>query len=153
MKKIIIIVLILLLIGLGLFFFLGNGREKVSDFFSDNSFGSFFNIDPNSKNSNPPINNINSTSSPVDNTGEYTPPALRQISFEPISGYTFYSTSTIIKGTTTNPEGLEISKDIISTSTVFRFQERASGHIYDVHESTVFINNEHNLFLNRTHNM
>lgn len=136
MKKIILIlsiILLLILLGLGVFYFLGNGKDKFSNFFSDNSFGSFFDVEPQSKNDfvdtvSPPIE-TNTTNE------EYIAPTLRQISFEPISGYTFYSTTSTSTEITTNTDGSESRKEIKATTTIIRFQERATGHIYDVLES------------------
>jgi len=136
MKKILIIlsiILLLLLIGFGIFYFFGNGKEKLSDFFTDNSFGSFFDIEQNSQN-----DFVNEQPEDViveyPNETNYSAPVLRQISFEPISGYTFYSTTSTSTIASTNPDGSELKQEILATSTVVRFQERATGHIYDVFE-------------------
>jgi hypothetical protein len=134
MKKIILIVLIILLIALGLFFFLGNGKEKISDFFSgDTDFGSFFDIEPQSKNDfvqNPPTTPTDTTPT----SSKYVAPVLRQISFEPVSGYTFYSTTSTSTRSSINIKGEESIEEFKATSTVIRFQERATGHMYDVFE-------------------
>lgn len=168
MKKIIVIVLIILLIALGLFFFFGKGKEKIQNFFTDNSFGEFFDIEQQSQNDfieTPTQNNTQNQDQTIDDT-KYVAPVLRQISFEPISGYTTYSTTTIVTGTTTNKDGNVVEKLITSTSTAVRFQERATGHIYDVFEfiqtpqkvsnitkqkiyTTIFSNNK-DQFLNQT---
>lgn len=170
MKKILIIlsiILLLLLIGFGVFYFFGNGKEKLSDFFSDNSFGSFFDIDQSSQN-----DFVNEQPEDVTveypNDTDYSAPVLRQISFEPISGYTFYSTTSTSTISSTNPDGSEFVQEFLATSTVVRFQERATGHIYDVFEflrapqkisnqtetkiyNTIFTNNK-NQFLMQTLN-
>jgi len=134
MKKIILIILVILLIALGLFFFLGNGKEKISDFFSgDTDFGSFFDIEPQSKNDfvqNPPTTPTDT----VPTNSKYVAPVLRQISFEPVSGYTFYATTSTSTRSSVNVEGNELIQEFLATSTVVRFQERATGHMYDVFE-------------------
>jgi hypothetical protein len=135
MKKIIIIlsaVLLIILIGLGVFYFLGNGKEKFSDFFTDNTFGSFFDTEPKSQN-DLVANPTDSTNITPTNT-DYVAPVLRQISFEPVSGYTFYSTSSTSTTTSLDDKGIETVSYSVSTSTAVRFQERASGHMYDVFE-------------------
>ncbi len=134
MKKIILIVLLLLIIGLGVFYFFGNGKSKITDFFSgDTDFGSFFDIEPQSKNDfiNTPDQTI-PDEVPMDTN--YSAPILRQISFEPISGYTFYATTSTSTRTVLQPNGAELIEEFKATSTVIRFQERATGHIYDVFE-------------------
>lgn len=166
MKKIIIIILVILLIGLGLFFFLGNGKEKISNFFSEGSdFGTFFDVEPQSKNDfvETPI----TTETPqIPESSTYEAPVLRQISFEPISGYTTFSITSTSTETYLNSEGLQLTRDYLATSTAVRFQERATGHVYDVFEfalaplkvtketiqkvySSIFSNNI-NIFLSET---
>lgn len=136
MKKILIILSIILLfalIGFGVFYFFGNGKEKVANFFSDNTFGSFFDTEPQSRNDfiDIPIEVPSETPQEV---GPYQAPVLRQLSFEPISGYTSYSTTSTSTRVKLNSEGQEITEEYRATSTVVRFQERATGHIYDVFE-------------------
>jgi hypothetical protein len=133
MKKILFIIFGLLLIGVVLFFVFG-GRETITNLLNnENQFGTFFDINT------PSANNFDqtptSTSTPVINPDEkYVAPILRQISFEPVSGYTFYTTTTTEILTKLDENNLEISEQVTSTSTVIRFQERATGHIYDVFE-------------------
>ncbi|MEN9921436.1 MAG: hypothetical protein RLZZ517_414 [Candidatus Parcubacteria bacterium] len=136
MKKVLLtisIILLIILIGFGIYYFFGNGKDKVNNFFTDNSFGSFFDANPQSQN--------DFTDTPLDVPNEeqpqntsYSAPILRQISFEPISGYTYYSTTSTSTRTSLNPEGQELLEEFLATSTVVRFQERATGHIYDVFE-------------------
>lgn len=134
MKKIIIILLILL-IGLGIFFFFfsKSGKETLSDFFGDNTFGRFFDVEPQSQND---VVADNPTPIPddVSVSGPFVAPVLRRISLEPISGYTSYSTTTIVTSTTTVIDGSEVVKESKASSTAVRFQERATGHIFDVFE-------------------
>lgn len=137
MKKLLLILLIILLLallGFGIFYFLGNGKNKVADFFGDNTFGTFFDTQTQSQNDLPIINTNNTLPDTTPSSQEYIAPVLRQISFEPISGYTFYSTTSTSTKDTVNEEGLSSTKEIAATSTVIRFQERATGHIYDVFE-------------------
>lgn len=136
MKKILLIlsiILLLLLIGFGIFYFFGNGKEKVADFFSDNTFGSFFDVEPQSQNdfSRTPLD---VPSEGQTNTGPYVAPVLRQISFEPVSGYMAYSTTSTSTKVSLTPEGQELTEEFQATSTAIRFQERATGHVYDVFE-------------------
>lgn len=137
MKKIIYILLVILLLallGFGIFYFLGNGKEKVADFFGDNTFGTFFDVQTQSQN-NLPTDSTNETTPDTTPTSQtYTPPVLRQISFEPISGYTFYATSSTSTQEVLNSEGLSSLEELVVNSTAVRFQERATGHIYDVFE-------------------
>ncbi len=136
MKKIIVIVLIILLIALGLFFFLGNGKEKITDFFSDGTdFGSFFDIEPQSQNDfveTPSVTPDNNVPTPTDN--KFVPPILRQISYEPVSGATSYSTTSTSTITTIAQDGTVEVQSFTSTTTAIRFQERVTGHLYDVFE-------------------
>ncbi len=137
MKKILIIlstILVLALIGFGVFYFFGNGKEKVANFFSDNTFGSFFDTEPQSRNDFIDIPIEVPSETPPSETGPYQAPALRQLSFEPISGYTSYSTTSTSTRIKINSEGQELTEEYLATSTVVRFQERATGHIYDVFE-------------------
>lgn len=135
MKKILIIVGALILIGVGLFFFFGNGKEVVSDFFNEDAdFGSFFDIEPQSQNDFVSTPTEDTPPTEAESNSEYVPPTLRQISFEPIAGFTHYATTSISTTTSINEEGAELVATTTATSTVFRFQERASGHIYDVFE-------------------
>lgn len=134
MKKIFIVLVLLILILLGLFFFLGGSKEGVTDFFNgENDFGSFFDIDPQSQNdfiSDPNNNPIIET--PTNTT--FAPPVLRQVSLEPVSGFTFYATTSTSTRTSKDQEGADIIEEFLATSTAIRFQERATGHIYDVFE-------------------
>ncbi len=135
MKKIIVIVLIILLIALGLFMFLGNGKEKIQDFFADGTdFGSFFDVEPQSQND---FIETPQVTDPVLTTtidGKFAAPILRQISYEPVSGYMFYATTSTTTTTSLGQDGLVVTTNTISTTTAIRFQERATGHIYDVFE-------------------
>jgi hypothetical protein len=133
MKKFFIIlsiIVLIVLLALGLFYFLG-GKKQVSDFFSDTDFGSFFDVDPQSDNDtiDSPIGE-----SPVQKDTTYVAPLLRQISFEPVSGFTFYSTTSTTTVVSLDEAGMEVKKEELATTTVVRFQERATGHIYDVFE-------------------
>lgn len=137
MKKILIIlsaIILILLIAFGIFYFFGNGKERVGNFFSDNTFGSFFDVDPQSKNDfiNTPIDDVIPVEPQVQ--GPYQAPVLRQISFEPISGYTFYATTSTTTTTSLTIDNQEIIKEALATTTAIRFQERVTGHIYDVFE-------------------
>lgn len=133
MKKALIIIGILLVIGLALFFFFGGGKERVTDFFQqDADFGSFFDVDPQSQNDFPTPTET-ATSTPAQQAA-YVAPALRQISLEPVSGFTTYSTSSTSTRTVSNPEMGDLLEEFLATSTAIRFQERASGHVYDVFE-------------------
>lgn len=130
MKKFLIALLVLVLIILSVLFFWDGGRERVSDFFNEGAdFGSFFDTDPRSQNDTPIIPPA-ATSTPVA-PGPYDAPTLRQISFEPISGFMFYSTTSTSTRVTTDPEQGEVLQEYVSTSTAIRFQERATGHVYD----------------------
>ncbi len=134
MKKvffIISIIILILLLGFGLFYFLG-GKNKVNNFLSENSFGSFFDADQTSKNDFEPILNGEDELLETSKNTLYEAPILRQLSFEPVSGYTYYSTSSTSTRTYVDAEGQEVAEDFIATSTAFRFQERGTGHIYDV---------------------
>lgn len=138
MKKIlfiITIILLILLIGFGIFYFFGGGKQAVDNFFQDNSFGTFFDIEPQSRNDFIPTgDSTNDSMIPSPQESAYVAPLLRQLSFEPVSGYTFYSTTSTSTRTSTSLEGAEIIEEFTATSTVFRFQERATGNIYDVFE-------------------
>lgn len=133
MKKILLFTLILILIGVGLFFWF-NKEKGLNLLNNEADFGKFFDIDSQSNN-NFIETSTSTTNQPTPNLDQpYQAPILRQISFEPVSGFTFYatsSTSTIIKKDIDNKETIE---EIVSTSTTIRFQERATGHIYDVFE-------------------
>jgi hypothetical protein len=136
MKKVLLtisIVLLVFLIGFGLYYFFGSGKEKVNNFFTDNSFGSFFDTNPQSQND---ILNIplEVPAEEIPSNTSYSAPILRQISFEPISGYTYYSTTSTSTRSLLSTEGQELTEEFLATSTAVRFQERATGHIYDVFE-------------------
>lgn len=167
MKKIFIILFVLVLVGLGLFLFLFRGNETVSNFFNENTdFGSFFDIEPQSQND---FISTDPTTDPVTETPvgtKYTAPTLRQISLEPISGFTYYSTTSTSTRIRTDSELGEFTEEYQATSTAIRFQERATGHLYDVFEfspnpqkvsnitiqkiyNTIFTNNR-NEFLTQT---
>lgn len=136
MKKILIIlsaIIFVLLLAFGIFYFLGNGKGALTDFFQDNTFGSFFDVDPQSRNDFLAIP-TDTTQAEPQSSGPYVAPILRQISFEPISGYTFYATTSTTTQTTIADDGAQFLSETISTSTAIRFQERATGHIYDVFE-------------------
>lgn len=135
-----IIFLILLLVALGLYFFLGSGKQKVSNFFTEADFGSFFDATPQSQNDDIINSNIDTPSideTPVDT--KYVAPVLRQISFEPIAGYTSYATTSTSTRTVTQRQGtstdeITFEEEYLATTTAIRFQERATGHMYDVFE-------------------
>ena len=130
MKKFLVALLVLALIVIAILFFWTGGRERVADFFNEGAdFGSFFDTDPRSQN-DPIFVPPTATSTPVVQ-GPYDAPVLRQISLEPISGYTFYSTTSTSTRILTNPEQGEVIQEYTSTSTAIRFQERATGHMYD----------------------
>lgn len=134
MKKLLIVLLALILIAAAVIFFWPGGRDAVSDFFTENNdFGSFFDTDPQSQNDFIPGPGTTATSTPVV-PGPYMAPILRQISMEPISGYTFSATTSTSTRTVLNPERGELVQEFLATSTVVRFQERATGHVYDVFE-------------------
>jgi hypothetical protein len=131
MKKILFILAILfllILLGLGLFLFFGGNKNTVSDFFdANNDFGSFFDANPQSQN-----DTVTESEIPVDQTStesKFVAPVLRQLSFEPVSGFTFYATTST--STRESAAGIE---EFLATSTVVRFQERATGHLFDVFE-------------------
>jgi hypothetical protein len=138
MKKtllILSIIFLLALIGFGLFYFFGNGKERVANFFSDNTFGSFFDVEPQSQNdfTNRPLDIPDDEE--LQDPANYVPPVLRQISFEPVSGYTFYATTSTTTEETIDPTTQAVTvRETTSTSTAIRFQERITGHIYDVFE-------------------
>ncbi len=139
MKKTLIVISIILLVavvGFGIFYFFGGGKQTVNNFFGQNDFGTFFDINPQSRNELVGRGDNNNTEPlvPSPEESEYTPPILRQISFEPVAGYTFYSTTSTSTRSSTNLEGSEVLEEFLATSTVVRFQERATGHIYDVFE-------------------
>lgn len=137
MKKTLIIlsiIILCILVGFGLFYFLGNGKEKVANFFSDNTFGSFFDVQTQSKNDFLEVPLDVPEETPEQTNTSYVAPILRQISFEPISGYTYYSTTTISTRPAIGTEGQELFESFVATSTAIRFQERATGHMYDVFE-------------------
>jgi hypothetical protein len=100
------------------------------------NFGSFFDATPQSQNENITDSNI---PVPTDNTPEdttYVAPILRQISFEPIAGYTSYATTSTSTRTVTQKQGtstdeITFEEEYLATTTAIRFQERATGHIYD----------------------
>jgi hypothetical protein len=130
-KKIIFIILILLLIGLGVFFFFY--RDSINNVITNNfDFGTFFDTNPQSQNNNPPIDTT--TEQPPIEPGVYVPPILRQISFEPISGFTSYKTKINSPITKVNEENLEVVENQEIITTTIRFQERATGHLYEVFE-------------------
>lgn len=131
MKKILIALLILILIATAILFFWKDGRDTVTNFFTENNdFGSFFDVDPTSENDFPPIPPAPEPEPGV--PGPYTAPVLRQISFEPVSGFTFYATTSTSTRVTSDPERGQVVQEYLATSTAIRFQERATGHIYDV---------------------
>jgi hypothetical protein len=133
MKKILIVLSVLIIAVLVFLFFWGGGRKAITDFFTENNdFGSFFDIDPQSQNDFALPPDI-ATSTPVA-PGPYAAPVLRQISFEPVSGFTFYATSSTSTRIVNNPETGDFVQEFLATSTAIRFQERATGHIYDVFE-------------------
>jgi hypothetical protein len=132
-KKILLFILILLLIGFGIFWFFN--RETINRVLNNGvDFGTFFGVEPQSQ------NNIQSDQIPVTDvvidTGSYEPPILRQISLEPVSGFTNYKIKTITKVPVINPENFQSTNDleVETQTTTVRFQERATGHIYDVFE-------------------
>jgi hypothetical protein len=131
MKKILISLLILALVVVLILFFWGGGRASVSNFFNEGAdFGSFFDTDPQSQNDIISVPPTSTSTTPT--SGPYVAPVLRQISFEPVSGYTFYSTTSTSTRVFSDPERGEVTQEFTSTSTVVRFQERATGHTYDV---------------------
>ncbi len=166
MKKILFVLLLILLILLGYFLFFRDGKNPISDFFNDGAdFGSFFDVDPQSQNDfiSDPIDNTDNT---TPTNSQYVAPVLRQISYEPVSGFTYYATTSTSTRMSLNQEGAELIEEFAATSTVIRFQERATGHMYDVFEfkaaptkvsnitiqkiyNTIFSNNE-NVFLYQT---
>lgn len=135
MKKIFLIIGIIILIGVGIYFFIGNGKKTVSDFFNpSNDFGSFFDVSETSQNDLPPKESSNTPVIEELIDSNYLAPTLRQVSFEPISGYTFYATTSTSTRTITDIEKGDIVEEFLATSTAIRFQERATGHVYDVFE-------------------
>jgi hypothetical protein len=135
MKKILIIlsaIIFVLLLAFGIYYFLGNGKGALTDFFQDNTFGSFFDVDPQSRNDF--LTTPDSTQTETRPPGPYIATLLRQISFEPVSGYTFYATTSTSTQTIVTEDDQEVIKESIATTTAIRFQERVTGHIYDVFE-------------------
>lgn len=123
MKKFFTILLILILIaGIGVgvwYFFFGKETFDINDPFN-NSFGSFFDVD-NSGNSDfqSQTNNEEGNVNFIEDNNEVTIPSFRQLSVEPVAGFTFYTRETDPEVASTTSEG------------VFRFMERATGHIYE----------------------
>lgn len=165
MKKILFVLLLIILIVLGYFFFFRNGQDTISDFFNENTdFGAFFDTDTQSQNDF--VDTQNTTTNQINQNQQYVAPVLRQISFEPVSGFTFYATTSTSTRTSLNQIETDLVQEFIATSTVIRFQERATGHLYDVFEfksapekvsnitiqkvyNTIFSNNA-NVFLYQT---
>jgi hypothetical protein len=134
-----IIFLILLLIALGLYFFLGNGKQKVSNFFTGADFGSFFDATPQSQNDLVTEPDVATSTDSIPTETKYVAPVLRQISFEPIAGYTSYATTStstreVVQRAGTSTVETTSTEEYLATTTAIRFQERATGHIYDVFE-------------------
>ena len=153
MKKLLLIVLgiiLILLLGLGVFYFFG-GKEKASNFFNEGAdFGSFFDTNTTSQND---TEFTIPESEPIPTVpANYKAPVLRQISFEPVSGYTYFATTSTSTRTTITEEQANLTEDFLATSTVVRFQERATGHIYDVFEFTAMIQKVSNITIQKIYN-
>lgn len=131
MKKILFVLVILFLLiltALGLFLFFGGNKNAVSDFFdANNDFGAFF--DTNSQSQNDTVLDSEIPTDQTTTESKFVAPVLRQLSFEPVSGFTFYATTST--STRESSAGVE---EFLATSTVVRFQERATGHLFDVFE-------------------
>lgn len=133
MKKIFFLSLLILFILIGLFFLFG-GRDRVNQILNpDPDFGTFFDI-PNGSQNQSFENNQDIPDTTITPTEPYKAPLLRQISFEPVSGFTFYPITIKEEVSVVNEEMEQVLEEIDVTTTVFRFQERATGHLYEVFE-------------------
>jgi hypothetical protein len=153
MKRILfIIVFALVVLGLAsLVWYFVFGKKTIDDipggqpFVDENVFGEFFDtnntgnnnfvIDPNDRDAD----NIDDS---IDKIIEI--PALRQISREPVAGYTFFTKDKEVEvpnvGTSTPNQASDedgTGQTEIIAEYVFRFIERATGHIFETTESNL----------------
>lgn len=137
-KTLFIIGSVLLVLAVGFFvWWLLFGRiaeEEGGEVFNNQEgFGTFFE-NQNGGNNQPFFENeLDENGGPVDHTGNM--PILRQISNEPIAGYTtFVKDFEIIKNEIGNEAGAEIETE---ERNVFRFIERGTGHVYETNDKTL----------------
>jgi len=85
-----------------------------------------------------PINNVEKTSKPNNTTSviiEKSIPKLRQLSANPVSGYTSFirTSTTTVLASFTNEDGSQATstKEVSKTDMVFRFIDRATGNIFE----------------------
>jgi len=128
-KTAILILIIIALVGGGvisyILFFSNNGASDTTVPTSNNQEQTFFPI------SNSPNNNQND-SGDIDQveTNEFNLPKLRQISKVPVSGFTLFErTSTSSVSSFNTESGSDEFEEI--TETIYRYMERATGHIYE----------------------
>lgn len=140
MKKIVpitfgIILLALIIFGIWFFFFKDRATEDPLPFETYDGFGSFFNI--NGGNNETFVSTSYTDPLELNEVDpENRPPIIRQLSSEPVSGYTI-STREFefidISATTTE------ERVVTEERFVFRFMERATGHIYEAREDKMIM--------------
>lgn len=87
------------------------------------------------------INRDDENDFPTDTSGVLeNVPHLRKISTEPVAGYTIYATTTFATSTETK-----------ITKNVFRFIQKATGHIFDVYEDMLVLERVSNTTIPRVH--
>lgn len=144
MKKILSIFGILILIGLLVFgawyLFFRDQNSSTSNPFEDltNTFNTFFDSEIKTENT---FNGDYGDLEPTELTRETKMPILRQISSEPIAGYTFFTkefeeleeVECVENEECPEPETKKVDKYI------FRFIERTNGHISETNEDTLTV--------------
>lgn len=150
MKKIILTIISILTVlalafGIWYFFFKGEGSplENPFDFGESEDFGSFF--DTNNSGNQDGGSQATSTQT-IDSRGNVIIPALRRLSIEPVAGYTVFEKEfevidSPLFATTSTSTKPTIKKE---KRYVFRFIERATGHIFETREDQMTVEKKSN---------
>lgn len=140
MKKILLLFLAILIaigivLGIWYFFFRGEGTNIPFLEKKETSFGTFFDVDNTGNDFFDPTK-FSPEEIPSDIDLNAEPPILRQLSVEPISGYIFFEKEfDVLNKDATTTE----TKTVKEKKVVYRFMERATGHIYETREDELTI--------------
>jgi hypothetical protein len=151
MKKILSIILAAIIVfglAFGIWYFLFKGKNiNIENPFGDSQeFGSFFDTNNSGNNSQNNGSNGTSTTQLIDQQGNVIIPALRRLSIEPVAGYTVFEKefeviNNSVFATTSTTSKTTIKKE---KKYMFRFIERATGHIYETREDQMTVEKKSN---------
>jgi hypothetical protein len=141
MKKFLLVfvgALLIILILVGFWFLLTRNNstdiEPATPFEGETGFGDFFDIESGG---NIGFEGFTETLDEEDFIAETQIPILRQLSAEPVAGYTFFKKEFDFINPNIGDEETEGESTIKEDRYVFRFMERATGHIFETAEHTL----------------